>query len=407
MGANDMDHMLHIESVALSDCAVLQSKEATYQGSWKRAGGVSAWFMARRNLDRLITMMAPKAFPDHITTPQNVVDTVQALDGIVHHAGNSGHRLPGSIEATRQILDLLKDRFFANDLFAKIAQHPNGEDGTVLACLRDARRYFTLVEAEMIAEGVVEPEASTYEQEANIYVEPDTDVYQLIADEKGLSRQEVKDRINRLFYGAPPTAGPIDVLIRIAAGNDGEPAHEYVFQACPTVLLESTPGRLEVSITPGPNKRTANGGYAMEQAARHRAEVIADGGSMHAVPQLTPWQLNKTTFDAMVAEHGDLVADFYTRRANNLYQLTPIVVSRHCPKILRKEYVYITDDRWVIKRSAVPEDISDIFPQLQLEKNSKEYEEMDKDYKFMYQFYEDDQKWKLLGAWAAWGKDVG
>jgi len=271
MASDDMNHMEHLESVALSDCAVLQSKEATYQGSWKRAGGVSAWFMARRNLDRLITMMAPKQFPDHITTQQNVMDTLSAVDNIVHYAGNV-RGLPGSIEATRQILAMLGDRFTANDIFAKIRANPGGEDGTVLAIVRDARRYFMLVEAEMIAEGVVEPESKTYEQEANVYVTPETDIYQLIADEKSIPREEVKRLIHELFYNTPPApppplTTPIDVTICVAVGNDGEPAHEYVFQKCTSVSLDSEPGKLRVSITP---QRSLGGGYAVEQAARHK-----------------------------------------------------------------------------------------------------------------------------------------
>src|ERR1044072_823313 len=147
-----MNHMQHLESVALSDCAVLQSKEATYQGSRKRAGGRSAWFMARRNLDRLITMMSPREFPEYIKTYENVRSTVRALDHTVHYnfapLGQQAVPYHCTIEATRAILEMLMDSYESEDIFMKIRANPGGEDGTVLACLRDAGRCFPLVEAE-------------------------------------------------------------------------------------------------------------------------------------------------------------------------------------------------------------------------------------------------------------------
>jgi hypothetical protein len=351
-----MNHMQHLETVALSDCAVLHSKEATYQGSWKRAGGISAWFMARRNLDRLITMMAPKQFPDHITTPQNVTDTLAALDHIVHHASDA-RNLPGTAEVTRQILAMLGDRFTANDIFAKIRANPGGEDGTVLAIVRDARRYFMLVEAEMIAEGVVEPESKTYEQETRIYVEPDTDVYQLIADEKGLSRQEVKDRIHALFYGNPPA----------------EPQ---------------------------------NGGYAAEHAERRRAEAVSDGGSQHA-STLYPWQATKEQIDSLRQRNGILVDVFYTQRAGNVWQLEPVVGSQLCPREIYSAYRPAGATRWTLKRGEVPLEIWDNFPQLQLELNTKEHEDSREDFRFMYEFHESAQKWILRPQFVEWGREAG
>ena len=137
MAEHNMDHLNHLQAVADSDVEVLRKKEATYQGSWKRAGGRSAWFMARRNLDRLITMMAPpkatirqEAFPFE----------------------------DGKVTLTRKEFENLQALLRAEDIFLMIERDPSGADGTVLAVVRDARRYFTLVEAEMIARGYVETE---------------------------------------------------------------------------------------------------------------------------------------------------------------------------------------------------------------------------------------------------------
>jgi hypothetical protein len=247
MGKNDMDHMQHLESVALSDCAVLEIKEGTYKGSWKRAGGRSAWFMARRNLDRLITMMSPKEFPDHIKTYENVRDTVKALDVSVHYRFDAATQkinpLPGTIEATRDILSMLLDSYESEDIFMKIRANPGGEDGTVLACLRDARRYFMLVEAEMISEGVVEPESQTYEMEN----EPEWD------------------------------GQAIDTFIL-----DFDNGNRYTFPALTRCLVERQSGTCKVTLAPAGN---------FSIATRDPYEVVAEENGM-SVEQLKVYLLD-------------------------------------------------------------------------------------------------------------------
>jgi hypothetical protein len=53
------------------------------------------------------------------------------------------------------------DSHVAEDIFAKIEERPSGDDGTVLACLRDLRRYLLLIEAEMVSRGIVFVERAT------------------------------------------------------------------------------------------------------------------------------------------------------------------------------------------------------------------------------------------------------
>jgi hypothetical protein len=144
-----MEHMKHLQAVVDSDVRVLQKKEATYQGSWKRAGGRSAWFMMRRNMDRLIEMMKK---PD-----AGHGFSVEDLDDAIRHATV---REPTNQDVTldASIVKYLRDSYLAENVFAKIRENPDGRDGTVLACLRDLRRYLTLIEAEMISRGVVKNE---------------------------------------------------------------------------------------------------------------------------------------------------------------------------------------------------------------------------------------------------------
>jgi hypothetical protein len=347
-----MDHMNFLESVALSDCAVLENKEATYQGSWKLSGGRSAWFMAKRNIDRLLVMMAPKEFPDHVKTMENIHCTIGAFRNFVHYGQRIKLDLPGSIEATMMILELLRDRLTSEDIFAKIEEKPKGEDGTVLAVCRDLRRYLILVEAEMISRGVVEPESRTYE---STYNQPETDVYQMIADDKGLSREEVEARVRAMFYPPaepPPTADVID---------------------------DATVAR-DIGEERGP-----------------------DGGEQHE--SLVPWVIDQPYYDALKIRVGAVADMFYTVRASGVYQLEPIVGAHHCPRELAHVYEYVKDNRWALKRQHVPESIDDNFPRLIREMNSKEYDESRQDFKFMYYQDDGDGKYKLSETFSHWARE--
>lgn len=104
MSDGDIYHMKHIEAVALGDLRELRRKEETYRGSWKRRGGVGAFMMLARKWDRLEPILSMR------------------------------HNY---------------------DVFAGVGADPSGADGSVLAEVRDLRRYLLLVEAEMINRGVV------------------------------------------------------------------------------------------------------------------------------------------------------------------------------------------------------------------------------------------------------------
>jgi hypothetical protein len=117
-----LDHMTYLTHVNRSDRLVLKHKEATYGGSWKKRGGVGAFMMMARKWDRLENIVA------HL-----------------HHY----------------------------DVFDAILTHPHGNDGTVLAEVRDLRRYLLLVEAEMVARGVVSPEEAPFPDGATMFGTPE------------------------------------------------------------------------------------------------------------------------------------------------------------------------------------------------------------------------------------------
>lgn len=139
----DMKHMEYLESVVAEDVRTLREKEATYQGSWKRAGGRSAWFMLRRNMDRLLEMMRK---PDDVHG-----FSIEDLDDAIEQAREKD----ADTNIDWSIIQYLRDCYVSENVFAKIRERPNGADGTVLAVMRDLRRYCMLVEAEMMARGVV------------------------------------------------------------------------------------------------------------------------------------------------------------------------------------------------------------------------------------------------------------
>jgi len=97
---NKLHHLQYLSDIANNDVEHLLEKERTYKGSWKKRGGVGAFMMLARKWDRL--------------------ENILGDDGVLKY-----------------------------DIFAAIENDLSGEDGTVLAEVRDLRRYLLLVEAEM------------------------------------------------------------------------------------------------------------------------------------------------------------------------------------------------------------------------------------------------------------------
>lgn len=110
---SNLDHMPYLWHVAAKDISTLRAKEETYQGSWKRRGGVGVFMMMARKWDRLESMLGKgRTFGN---------------------GKNAG----------------------AYDLFGFVEGDPSGKDGTVIAELRDLRCYLMLAEAELISRGVL------------------------------------------------------------------------------------------------------------------------------------------------------------------------------------------------------------------------------------------------------------
>lgn len=112
------NHMDYLEQIALGDVETLRHKEKTYGGSWKKRGGVGAFMMLARKMDRL----------------ENI-------------AASAGY-----------------------DIFSVIEkQGLGGADGELLAEIRDLRGYLLLVEAEMFSRVRSEPTRDTETESVRIY----------------------------------------------------------------------------------------------------------------------------------------------------------------------------------------------------------------------------------------------
>lgn len=131
-------HHEKLAPVALADVEFLKVRDRQYGASWKLSGGRSAWFMAVRKIDRLREMMRrPSDWPTGLTDAQ--------LDRSLASLGQNDL-------ARKVAMAVLR----SEDIFGQIAHDPSGSDGTVLAEVRDLRRYLLLIEAEMVARGIVE-----------------------------------------------------------------------------------------------------------------------------------------------------------------------------------------------------------------------------------------------------------
>lgn len=119
----DLTYHRHLIDVAMADIDYVLKKDTQYAASWKQRGGVGAFFTIVRPWDRFVNMLDPSKVP------------------------GDAREAPISARAKRPVP--------AFDLFEAIrADGLVGEDGTVIACVRDLRRYLLLVEAHMVEEMV-------------------------------------------------------------------------------------------------------------------------------------------------------------------------------------------------------------------------------------------------------------
>jgi len=355
MSGSDMNHMNHIVSVTANDVNVLREKESTYAGSWKRAGGRSAWFMMRRNMDRLITMMKPPEVPE-LFRVQNMRDLAENIDKAEFGGGVMNVEVHTSAHNYVADLKFLCDSHVAEDIFAKIQEHPAGEDGTVLACLRDLRRYLVLIEAEMVAEGTVQlpgQRRPTIEELEKILKEPEKPV--VVNEDGSVSEMKSERRVPRYEVHGVETGSNYVALM------------PYGQQPDPNCLVNT--------------------------------EHVND------IDYLEPWIVSQNYFK-MYGISAENREKFWSHRAKAVHVLEPHVESATLPRVLHGIYVFSSSETsWTLDMRRVPPSIRSYFPNLGREKNMKEHEELPRWQRSLYVWDKDGQKYRLSSNNLDWHSD--
>jgi hypothetical protein len=252
----NLSYHRHLEAVAAADVAYVKNKDAKYNASWKQRGGVGAYFTIVRPLDRMHVMLDPtKMSGDQREAPMALW---------------TNSPVP------------------AYDMFAGIAAEGlEGPDGSLIACIRDARRYLMLVEAEMMERvGILFEDHNVRARQPEPAIEPPDlalvhmdfaeiekrivawgqnrgdqrgmdDLYLDVAGALGMTREEAKKKVIAALYGGTDKAGdgsPIDRVRRFAeqygpgTPDDGghhakEPPIPLVVNSFTQYMAMSTPER--------------------------------------------------------------------------------------------------------------------------------------------------------------------
>jgi hypothetical protein len=131
----------NFQAIVAEDIRFVREKDVSYGASWKASGGRTAWHMLRRKMDRLIELMKKPETPPGFS-----------LRGLRAKAWADDE----SVMLPAPFVRYLMDSYMAENVFDRINEQPDGQDGSVLAEIRDLRRYLMMVEAEMVERGAVE-----------------------------------------------------------------------------------------------------------------------------------------------------------------------------------------------------------------------------------------------------------
>lgn len=393
---DNMGHLAQINAIADSDTAVLRKKESTYQGSWKAAGGRSAWFMFRRNMDRLLKMMKPPEYATDFSLPD--------LDDCIQQAQMED---TGDCTLDVSLVKYLRDSYVAEDIFAQIELQPSGVDGTVLACLRDLRRYALLIEAEMAAQGVVFPE----ETEEEWHRETDgllVDLGRHFHTHQEVLTQQADAQIAEHGEGSPPP-------VKKVYGSDGTllyTGHMYTYQGSPTspqIIGELRSirenGTLEVHMGDLGNILTTPECLSTPLLTIQKA--TPKDGSQHE--NLTPWAVStawrhRKGFPPEGRNPGDAAFDtWWHQQARGVYVMEAAVpmCAGVPPGIIGHLYTTAGNYR-VVLIDRCPPGARDWFPTLRREVNSTERDGLPEWQRGMYEWHENGTKWIIAPQYEAW-----
>jgi hypothetical protein len=272
------------------------------------------------------------------------------------------------------------------DIFRSISNSGDGDDGTVLAEVRDLRRYLLLVEAEMMARGRP-PVRSDDAIRAGTVVATQEQLAR--AAGKFSERRQCFDlgagQIcvgDRAVYTDPDTGQRASVFVRDVI-QDGDAVISWVDNGSKTVKW-----------------RTLSSGGNTEHLDAQR-ERAADSGA--ETGSLAPWVVSRGYFVRKDIEDS-LARLFWSRLGlSENYALEPHVESPRIPHVLQACY-YLRGDHCVLNMARVPSAVREHFPVLQAELNMKEHDELPPWQRALYTWIEGESKFRLAAVNEAWGQ---
>jgi len=343
----------HMRAIAEADIAYIEKKDVQYAASWKQRGGIGAFFTIVRPWDRLERMLA------------------------------------------------MRDEW-AYDIFDAIGgEGLAGPDGSIIACVRDLRRYLLLVEAHM-TEVVLGDCAAR-----------NADVYQVEADRLGVTRREAKTRVLTATYGG--SAETDSTAKSREFFQYGEPTvHEPAPSLTQQVPQKNSDFWLRESHRLFGYHLGGNNNHQVVSAAlekihdlllngkdvsvtvRDSADVprTPENGGQHA--SLAPWVKSSVSSAEL---------EWYTRRAAGVFTLD-VEVSNYesLPVELRSVYVRsgTTSTHAYVKIQDCPKDARDFYPCLRTEVNHKELEDLPAWQGGLYEWIEGETKYRIKRENVAW-----
>lgn len=353
--------------LALDDVQVLRTKEATYCGSWKRRGGTGAYHVGvARMMDRLEAMCGAEPAMVHM-----------------QRAGSSIGEARPDPNAVPQY-----------DIFRHIAARPGGEDGTVLAVVRDLRRYLLLVEAEMVSQGAVPapPPATVWLEDHDVastrrmvdadYSQVEARVlahaltsgsfYDALAADLHTTRDAIKRATWRMLYGADrlPEAAGLAARSQGAPAAPPAPAQPATFAELKADELERIHGTSAREPRPAqPSPRDAEQAGAVDEVPEH----------LQSVPTGAPEDQ-----DGIGVEEA--AASSLPRRGV------------HRGSVEAPEQVWSIVDRQLVSDDAKLRHL----PRLRRELNSVEFKDLRPYYAHMYEYVGEGKGWVLHRRYDRW-----
>jgi hypothetical protein len=371
---HDMRHLDFIRAVALEDVRYVDKKDRSYGGSWKRRGGVGAFMMLARKWDRL--------------------------------------------ENEMQKVGVNYDIFKCIELEERV----QGEDGTALAEIRDLRRYCMLVEAEMMARGVVKiPDVITQalHGHGNVTAASAGELARAANPENNPAwrLEHVEDYVpDRSIRELDPSFGAV-----VADGMIHEPGRvPRIARRCEkcgeviereedtyvwTNLSDGTDRYYHLSHKPGLQpavpRRVMDTPSCGDGSFDARMQRTPEDGAQHE--NCGPWIVGSGYFlrKEINVQMREL---FWHVRAPGVHVLEPHVRSEQIPRVLQMFYLLDINDNhsWTLRIDKCPPDARSMFPSLAREKNMKELEELPPWQQRLYVWNGSANKYELTERTAAW-----